>query len=428
MSFQGSKAEMELVEQQAAPARHEQPPVDPALRAEAEPPPAAAMSQWQLIRRRFMKHWLAVASLYILVVFYLAAIFAEIVAPYTPNTRNIDYGYSPPQLARVSLEHGLHTFAMQVTVDPVTFHRSYVELRDVAVPLRLFARGEPYRLWGMIPMSWRLLGVDHIAWERKWGSGLRVQDPEHSESLLNPQRQTLTTSVEPTFYLLGADKYGRDIFSRIIYGARISLSVGMIGIVFMFVLGMVIGGVSGYVGGRTDNVIQRGIEIINALPQLPLWLALAAMLPGDWSALRIYFAITILLSLLNWTGLARVVRGKILSLREEDYAVAARLMGAGHGRILFRHLMPGFASHIIVALTLSVPVMILGETSLSFLGLGLRPPVVSWGVMLQDAMDIRAVSTYPWLLAPVVFIVTTVLCFNFLGDGLRDAADPYSTK
>ena len=204
--------------------------------------------------------------------------------------------------------------------------------------------------------------------------------------------------------------------------------MGLIGILFTFLLGMSIGGVSGYVGGKTDLLIQRGIEIINSLPRLPLWIALAAVMPKDWSALRVYFGITIVLSLLGWTRLARVVRGKILSLREEDYATAARLIGASHRRVLFRHLLPGFTSHIIVSLTLSIPRMILGETSLSFLGLGLRAPIVSWGVMLQDCRDIKAISIYPWLLLPVVFIVATVLCFNFLGDGLRDAADPYSAR
>ncbi|HYD83982.1 MAG TPA: ABC transporter permease, partial [Opitutus sp.] len=219
-----------------------------------------------------------------------------------------------------------------------------------------------------------------------------------------------------------------DIFSRLVYGARISLSVGVVAIAVTFLLGVTIGGVSGYVGGSTDNVIQRLIEIVNAFPQLPLWLALGAVLPPDWSPLTVYFAITIVLSLLGWTALARVVRGKILSLREEDYAVAARLIGASHFRILFRHLLPGFTSHIIVVLTMSVPAMILGETSLSFLGLGLRPPIVSWGVMLQDCMSIQTVANYPWLLFPVVLIVLTVLAFNFLGDGLRDAADPYSGR
>jgi peptide/nickel transport system permease protein len=206
------------------------------------------------------------------------------------------------------------------------------------------------------------------------------------------------------------------------------LSIGLVSIVITFVLGLLIGGISGYFGGATDTVIQRGIEIINALPHLPLWLALAAAMPGDWSPLRVYFSITIVLSLLGWTGLARVVRGKILSLREEDYAVAARLLGASHVRIIFRHLVPGFTSHIIVVLTMSVPGMILGETALSFLGLGLRPPIVSWGVMLQDCMNMQAVANYPWLLLPVMPIILVVLCFNFLGDGLRDAADPYASR
>jgi peptide/nickel transport system permease protein len=244
------------------------------------------------------------------------------------------------------------------------------------------------------------------------------------------RRSATASDDEPLqpYYLLGADRYGRDIFSRVIYGSRISLSIGLISIAITFFLGITIGGVSGYLGGRTDLAIQRFIEIINSFPHLPLWLALGAVVPSEWSALRVYFAITVVLSLLNWTGLARVVRGKILSLREEDYAVAARLIGAGHGRVLFRHLLPGFTSHIIVTLTLSVPAMILGETTLSFLGLGLRPPIVSWGVLLQDCLNLEVVASYPWHLMPVVMIIVTVLSFNFLGDGLRDAADPYSAR
>jgi peptide/nickel transport system permease protein len=402
MTAPGTQAEIELAVDDAR-----RPDVAPALvpplQESPDERPAAAMSQWQLIRRRFAKHKLAVASLYVLTLLYLMAAFAEVVAPYTPNRRNIDFSYCPPQLPRFNFTHGLHTYAMKLHVDPITFRRTYVELRDAPIRLRLFAKSDAYRLWGLVPLNVHLVA---------------------------PARDVLQNveGVQPTFYLLGADKYGRDIFSRIVYGARVSLSVGLIGIAFTFLLGTTLGGVSGYVGGRTDTLIQRTIEIINAFPHLPLWLALAAVLPSDWSPIRIYFAITILLSLLNWTGLARVVRGKILALREEDYAVAARLLGAGHGRVLFRHLMPGFTSHIIVALTLSIPGMILGETSLSFLGLGLRPPVVSWGVMLQDCMDVKAVSIYPWLLIPVSFIVTTVLCFNFLGDGLRDAADPYGSR
>jgi peptide/nickel transport system permease protein len=360
----------------------------------------AAMSQWLLIGRRFARHRLAVASMYVLAVLYSVAALAEFIAPYRPNVRNIDRAYAPPQRLRFNFADGLHTFGMRGEIDPITFRRSYVELRDAPVPVRFLTSGDSYRFWGVIPANRHLFGAAHL----------------NSDG--TPAR----------FLLLGADKYGRDIFTRIVYGARVSLSVGLIGVFFTFLLGTMIGGISGYTGGRVDTLIQRTIEIINAFPQLPLWLALAAVLPGDWSPIRTYFAITILLSLLNWTGLARVVRGKILSLREEDYAVAARLLGASHSRILFRHLMPGFTSHIIVALTLAIPGMILGETSLSFLGLGLRPPVVSWGVMLQDCMDVKAVSLYPWLLSPVVFIVITVLCFNFLGDGLRDAADPYSSR
>ncbi len=239
-------------------------------------------------------------------------------------------------------------------------------------------------------------------------------------------QKTTESAALPTFYLLGADRYGRDMLSRIISGARVSLSVGLVGVACTLLLGIVMGGISGYMSGAADTLIQRLIEIVNALPQLPLWLALGAVLPKDWPALGVYFAITILLSLLNWTNLARVVRGKFLTLREEDYAMAARLSGASHGRVIFRHLLPGMTSHIIVVLTLSVPRMILAETSLSFLGLGLRPPVVSWGVLLQDCLDIKVVRFYPWLLLPAVFIILTVLCFNFMGDGLRDAADPYA--
>jgi peptide/nickel transport system permease protein len=369
----------------------------------SSPPPAkpavdvGSLSQWQLVRIGFAKHRLAVWSLYVLVLLYAVALFAEFVAPQRPMASDLDYQYCPPQLLRWNWNDGLHVRAVRQVLDPVTLRRTYVETQT-PVPMRLFARGDDYRLWGLIPWDRHLIGVDRGR-----------TDVKH-------------------VYLLGADKYGRDLLSRAIYGSRVSLSVGIIGIAFTFVLGMSIGGISGYVGGRADTLIQRVIEVINALPQLPLWIALGAVMPPDWSPLRVYFAITIVLSLLGWTGLARVVRGKILSLREEDYAMAARLLGAGHGRILFRHLLPGFTSHIIVALSLSVPGMILGETALSFLGLGLRPPIVSWGVMLQDCMDVQAVRYYPWLMAPVVSIVAAVLCFNFVGDGLRDAADPYSTR
>jgi peptide/nickel transport system permease protein len=375
---------------------------------DATPAAAAGQSlgQWQLIWRRFRRHKLAVVAGMVLLALYMTAAFAEFIAPYPAGWQDLSRIHNPPQPPRLSLEHGLHVYGTSQHVDPVTFQKVYVPDRETTVPLGFFVQGEPYKLWGLIEMRTHLFGVDRVE-AREMG-------------LLDAEGNA------PGWYLLGADKHGQDIFSRILYGARISLSIGIVAIFVTFVLGGLIGGVSGYIGGSVDNFIQRGIEIINAFPKLPLWLAMGAALPPNWSALKTYFGITIVLSLLGWTGLARVIRGKLLSLREEDYAVAARLIGAGHGRIIFRHLMPGFTSHIIVAITLSIPGMILGETSLSFLGLGLRPPVVSWGVMLQDCMNMQTVANYPWLLLPVVFIILTVLSFNFLGDGLRDAADPYS--
>ncbi len=366
----------------------------------AEKESTATLSQWQLIGRRFSRHRLAVASLFILLVLYSLALFAEVCAPYTRSWNNVEKIYSPPQIPKFSLKHGFYTNRVERQIDPITFKNYYLRTDEI-VPLGFFVRGEPYKFWGIVPMDRHLFGVN---------------------------RDASTFDEGDTFYFLGADKYGRDIYSRLIYGARISLSIGIVAIVATFILGATLGGISGYVGGTTDTFIQRLIEVINSFPHLPLWLAFAAVLPSDWSPLQTYFAITIVLSLLSWTGLARVVRGKILSLREEDYAVAARLLGASHSRIIFRHLLPGFSSHIIVSLSLSVPGMILGETALSFLGLGLRSPVVSWGVMLQDALNIDVVANYPWLLMPVVMIVFTVLAFNFFGDGMRDAADPYASR
>ncbi len=360
------------------------------------------LSQWQLIRLRFARHKLAVFSMYVLASLYIVAAFCEFFAPHTPQYRNLDYLYAPPQLPRWSPKNGLYVRSLSMDRNPITFQKRYVTNGDRIVPLGFFVRGEPYKLMGLFPAERRLFGID---WEKASLDGL-------------PQEET-------TFYFLGSDKYGQDIFTRAIYGSRISLSIGLLAISLTSVLGIVIGGISGYMGGRVDNLIQRSIEVVNSFPQLPLWLALAAIMPAHWPMLVMYLGITLVLSLLGWTGLARVVRGKILALREEDYAVAARLLGASHSRVLFRHLVPGFTSHIIVVLTLSVPAMILGETALSFLGLGLRPPVVSWGVMLQDTMHMQAVANYPWLLLPVLPIVSTVLAFNFLGDGLRDAADPY---
>ncbi|MEO1091245.1 MAG: ABC transporter permease [Pseudomonadota bacterium] len=351
-------------------------------------------SQWQLVWWRFRRHRLAVLSFWFLVCLYAAILVAEFLAPYGLDSRNEDFVYAPPQ--QLQLFHdgrfvGPFVYGYGFTLDLDTLQRVYETDERAVQPLRFFCRGAPYKFWGLVESDW------HLACPAEGG----------------------------TLFLLGTDRLGRDVFSRILYGARISLTIGLLGVTVSFILGVALGGAAGFFGGLIDNVIQRVIEVIRSFPVIPLWMALSAALPVTWDALWVYFGITIILGLVDWPGLARAVRGRILSLREEDFAQAAVLMGASPARVIGRHLVPSFTSHLIASVTLAIPSMILGETALSFLGLGLRPPITSWGVLLTEAQNINAVALYPWLMLPVVPVILVVLAFNFVGDGLRDAADPY---
>ena len=359
---------------------------------------AETASQWQLMRWRFLQHKAAVISLVVLVLLYLIAIFVEFVAPYATDRYNIKYILAPPQRVRLFDADGqfhLRPFVYDYTTsrDPNSLRIVQVVDTETMHPIRFFVRGDQYRFWGMWRANLHLFGID---------------DPE------------------ALILLWGADEQGRDLFSRVVYGARLSLSIGFAGVILSLVLGILLGGISGYFGGALDMLIQRIIELLQAIPRIPLWLTLSAALPRDWGTVETYFGITIILSVLGWTGLARTVRGKFLALREEDFTQAAKYLGASEMRIILRHMVPSFSSHLIAVLTLRVPEMILAETSLSFLGLGLREPVISWGVLLTGVQNIRAVALAPWLFLPGLAIVVTVLAFNFVGDGLRDAADPYA--
>jgi peptide/nickel transport system permease protein len=351
--------------------------------------------QWKLMWWRFRRHKPAVVSLIFLLLMYASTLLSEFIAPYDLQTRHSAYIFAPPQ--RVHWVHegsfiGPFVYALKTTRDPETLQRVYTPDPNKPQPIRFFCLGDRYEFMGLIE------GRFHF-----------FCPPEGGQ-----------------LFLLGTDRLGRDMFSRIVYAARISLTIGLIGITLSFALALILGGLAGYYGGWVDNVVQRITEIIKSFPHLPLWLALSAALPVTWSPLLVYFGITIILALLDWPGLGRAVRSKLLSLREEDYAAAAQMMGAKPGRIIGRHLLPGFMSHLIASATLSIPSMILAETALSFLGLGLRPPITSWGVLLNEATDINVVAVNWWLMFPVVPVILVILAYQFLGDGMRDAADPYA--
>ena len=351
-------------------------------------------SSWRLMGRKFAQHRVALVAGFILAGLYITASVAGFVAPYHKTDSRGEFALAPPIRVRIFDDGRLRwpfVYGLTRERDPETLLYVYQEDPQHSYPIRLLVRGDEYDFVGMFRTDIHLFGVD-----------------------------------EPgTIFLFGTDQLGRDVFSRIMYGARISLSVGFVGVVLSFLLGSFLGGISGLFGGGIDTAIQRLIEFLISLPTIPLWMALAAAIPIDWPAIRTYFMITVILSTLGWTELARVVRGKVLELREEDYVMAASVSGSTPVRIIARHMLPNFIGYLIVHFTLAVPRMILAETALSFLGVGLRPPVVSWGVALQQASNVRTVAQNWWLLIPALFVVLAVLCFNSVGDGLRDAADPY---
>lgn len=354
-------------------------------------------SQWQLMWWRFRKHRLAMLAGGVVILFYLGALGAEFLATVDPTVSEAGRSLMPPQRLRWfdGWRWSPHVYAIKGVRDLRTFKMVYRADPAQKIPVTFFVRGFPYRFLGVIPTDRHLLGV---------GDGHRVEE---------------------TLFLLGTDFQGRDLWSRLLFATRVSLSIGLVGVALSLLLGVLLGGLSGLYGGLVDTVIQRVIEILRSIPTIPLWMGLAAALPRDWSVLKVYFAITIIISLLGWTELARVVRGRFLTLREEDFVVSARLVGCSQLRILIVHMVPSFLSHIIAATTLALPAMIISETSLSFLGLGLRPPAISWGVLLQQAQNVQTVALSPWLMTPAGAVILAVLAFNFLGDGLRDAADPY---
>ena len=364
--------------------------------AEIEEERVSVATQWQLMWWRFRRHRLAMLGTAVVLAFYAAVLFADFLAYADPGASEAQRGLLPPQRIHWTIDGrwAPHVYGLAGKRDPMTFKRVYTPDPSQKVPVRFFAHGFEYRLFGLIPTDRHLLGLE----------GVRAEDG---------------------LFVLGTDEQGRDLWSRLMYGTRTSLTIGLLGVAMSLVLGVVLGGISGLYGGVVDTVIQRIIEIVRSIPTIPLWMGLAAALPNDWTVMQVYFAITLIISLVGWTELARVVRGRFLSLREEDFVMAAELCGSSRTRIIVSHLIPSFLSHIIAATTLAIPAMIISETSLSFLGLGLRPPAISWGVLLQQAQNIQALAISPWLLAASVPVIIVILALNFMGDGLRDAADPY---
>jgi len=362
----------------------------------------AVATQWQLMWWRFRKHRLAMMGSAVLIIFYLVALAAPFLAYSDPDVSDAQLSLMAPQPIRW-FDQGRfrpHVYAIKGTRDPKTFKRVYAPDPETKIPVRFFAPGFEYKWLGLIRSNVHLIGIE---------STDEMQGVE----------------AEKTLFILGTDVQGRDVWSRLMYGTQTSLTIGLLSVALSLFLGVLLGGISGYYGGPVDTLIQRIVEILRSVPTIPLWMGLTAALPASWSVTQVYFAITIIISLLGWTELARVVRGRFLSLREEDFVMAARLAGCSRMRIIFRHMVPSFLSHIIAATTLALPAMIISETSLSFLGLGLRPPAISWGVLLQDAQNVQALAISPWLLIPAIPVIVAVLAFNFAGDGLRDAADPY---
>ena len=354
----------------------------------------AQASQLQLMWWQFRRHKMALWSGVFLLLMYFTILISEFLAPYNLHSRNTDFIYSPPQSVHIFRDGELvrpYTLGREVTLDLETLKWNYRDDPTDIQPIRFFCKGDTYQFW-------KLFEAD-----------LHLVCPAEGGQL----------------FLLGTDRLGRDVLSRTIYGARISLTIGILGVTMSFILGIIIGGLAGYHGGVFDLIVQRVIEVLQSIPSIPMWMALAAIIPVTWSPLLVYVGITVVLGMLDWTGLARAVRSKLLALREEDYVLAAQLMGARSGRIIGRHLIPGFMSHLIASATLTIPGMILGETALSFLGIGLRAPITSWGILLTEARSVNIIALYPWLLFPVVPVILVILAFNFLGDGLRDAADPY---